>query len=545
VAGVCRSEPRSIDIQITNVPEKPTIQGNLGYCLGDDIILSTDEVLGTPDYIWNTPQGQRFTEVPELIIPDVAIEDAGRYSVAIQAGNCRSEESDGLSITVDNLVFEPVISSNSPLCPGDTLKLISTSLSGVTYSWSGPNGFSSNEQNPIIPNADENFNGMYGLTVSQGACSIMANDLMIEIVSDVGAPMINVENQSFCGVTLPSQLDFCISPSSLVSGAEYVLYNALNIEIGRTTEDCVTFTEVEILEEGNNEFYIRIDQDGCLSPKSENIQIEIESPPIVDAQIDETNLVFCDGNAVGLTSSFGPPEVNIQWRAVSANLMIDNVGPRGAQISNLDIGENIVVLSYSTTLCPDFSSTEITLTRERASIIRDDSYQLTNYNTAFLNVFANDDLSENVTIDVLQQPESGSLVLDENGAIFNPDIRFAGTTSFTYQVCDLNCGNVCHEATVFLRIGDDGDCTSPTIFTPNGDGYNDFFVVPCLTSSTYTGNKLTIFNQWGVVVLEENNYQNDWQGTYNGEDLPVGTYFYVLNLGDGSEPIVGFLTLER
>lgn len=72
----------------------------------------------------------------------------------------------------------------------------------------------------------------------------------------------------------------------------------------------------------------------------------------------------------------------------------------------------------------------------------------------------------------------------------------------------------------------------PNIFTPNGDGINDYFEIgygdegkPINDLSVYfLSNKLTIFNRWGRIVYESNDYKNDW----DGGKLPDGTYYYVL-----------------
>lgn len=72
----------------------------------------------------------------------------------------------------------------------------------------------------------------------------------------------------------------------------------------------------------------------------------------------------------------------------------------------------------------------------------------------------------------------------------------------------------------------------PNIFTPNGDGFNDYFEIgyadgqPINDLNEYfLSHKLVIFNRWGKVVYESTNYQNDW----DGGKLPDGTYFYVLD----------------
>lgn len=72
----------------------------------------------------------------------------------------------------------------------------------------------------------------------------------------------------------------------------------------------------------------------------------------------------------------------------------------------------------------------------------------------------------------------------------------------------------------------------PNIFTPNGDGVNDYFEIgygdegkPINDLNVYfLSNKLTVINRWGRIVYVSNDYKNDW----DGGKLPDGTYFYVL-----------------
>ncbi|MEM9846399.1 MAG: gliding motility-associated C-terminal domain-containing protein, partial [Bacteroidota bacterium] len=94
--------------------------------------------------------------------------------------------------------------------------------------------------------------------------------------------------------------------------------------------------------------------------------------------------------------------------------------------------------------------------------------------------------------------------------------------------------------------GDVACANIPSIITPNNDNINDEFIIPCLSGdSQFPENELIIFNQWGDEVYRARDYQNDWRGTYNSEDLPDGTYYYVMNFGDGSRPVSGFFLLQR
>lgn len=89
------------------------------------------------------------------------------------------------------------------------------------------------------------------------------------------------------------------------------------------------------------------------------------------------------------------------------------------------------------------------------------------------------------------------------------------------------------------------------IFTPNGDNTNETLTFEGIEQ--YKNNKLSIFNRWGNVVYEAENYKNDWKGKSDGratvnknQDLPDGTYFYLLKLGsDESKNQKGWIYIHR
>lgn len=81
-------------------------------------------------------------------------------------------------------------------------------------------------------------------------------------------------------------------------------------------------------------------------------------------------------------------------------------------------------------------------------------------------------------------------------------------------------------------------------FSPNDDGQNDTFYIDCITQ--YPDNQLEIFNRWGNLVYYKKGYDNTWDGKADGsaKTLPEGTYFYVLDLGNGSAKKSGWLYLK-
>lgn len=81
-------------------------------------------------------------------------------------------------------------------------------------------------------------------------------------------------------------------------------------------------------------------------------------------------------------------------------------------------------------------------------------------------------------------------------------------------------------------------------FSPNDDGQNDTFYIDCI--DRYPDNQLEIFNRWGNLVYYKKGYNNTWDGKAEGsaKTLPEGTYFYILDLGDGSKKTSGWLYLK-
>ena len=137
-----------------------------------------------------------------------------------------------------------------------------------------------------------------------------------------------------------------------------------------------------------------------------------------------------------------------------------------------------------------------------------------------------------------------------NGNIFNPFGVELGTYEFTYTDEQSECPSV---TTVTISINDecvvlpcsdtfDPDNDIPKAVTPNGDNRNDRFEITglddpdCIDVTVH----VQIFNRWGAMIYESQNYQNNWQGESsdrsigNAGKVPNGTYYYIINLKDSS-----------
>ncbi|MBX2967279.1 MAG: gliding motility-associated C-terminal domain-containing protein [Cyclobacteriaceae bacterium] len=125
-------------------------------------------------------------------------------------------------------------------------------------------------------------------------------------------------------------------------------------------------------------------------------------------------------------------------------------------------------------------------------------------------------------------------------------LPFTGTDRVTVEVCDLALA--CAQQIFDIEIT--AEVVVYNGLTPDGDGFNDFMFIKYLdVISDASQNKVTIFNRWGDVVFDVENYNNTdrvFRGLNNKDsELPSGTYFYKIEFRGNIKPIAGFITLVR
>lgn len=134
---------------------------------------------------------------------------------------------------------------------------------------------------------------------------------------------------------------------------------------------------------------------------------------------------------------------------------------------------------------------------------------------------------------------SGFAVIEDPNSVSTLAHDFElGTTLITYSFEHDVCPTVYDTISVSGNLCQGFDPVIPTVITPgNIDGKNDVFVIDFL-DDVYPECHVVIFNRWGSVVFESTGYSEPWDGTYKGEYLPMGTYFYRIELNDGSGEIL-------
>jgi gliding motility-associated-like protein len=142
---------------------------------------------------------------------------------------------------------------------------------------------------------------------------------------------------------------------------------------------------------------------------------------------------------------------------------------------------------------------------------------------------------------ILTQPKGGTIQYDPETKIvtYYPEgPECVGVDTFTYALVTIGGRD-----TAYIKV--EVMCDEVVVFSgfsPNNDGVNDKFTV--LGLEKYPNNKLFVFNRFGNQVFSADNYQNQWDGTQDGVSAPDGTYFYVLDLGNGKK-MSGYVQIHR
>ncbi len=542
----CPSLPYPINVKFQLIPDQPVIVTKNTFCENDTILITLSSTTEGATYEWVTPLGTIQTEMNTLLIPNSTQSNGGQYAVIVHSGGCVSKPSAPFIITINKKPTPPEISFNSPVCFGDTIRLSASRINGAIYHWSGPGNANFTGKDWIIASSTKADAGIYSVVTELNGCTSTPSQTATIVVKDLITKPVFSENEINSCITQNSTLDICLQSSSLTPNANYVLTNAANQTIlAQSERACISIADLKMLGQGTYFLNAHAEVDGCSSTLSEVLILNINKPPDIKATAVENDLIICPGESVRLISKYGPPEVNLLWTPDKSNIIINDPASISPIISQLESGRNTIYLDYSVNGCPEFSRDTISIYAEFAPIAENDNYHIQYGTNQLFNILINDSYPIGSKLTIVKQPELGSVKINGNQIEFTPDARSILPVSFSYRICADFCENLCSEARVSITFDENIECYAPTIFTPNNDGINDYFIIPCLETGRFPDNKITVFNEWGVEVYAAKKYKNDWDGTYSGTPLPVGTYFYIIETEKNAKPINGFLILQR
>lgn len=127
-----------------------------------------------------------------------------------------------------------------------------------------------------------------------------------------------------------------------------------------------------------------------------------------------------------------------------------------------------------------------------------------------------------------------------DSTIANPRSDTRITRTYTLFVTDTN-GCMSSDT---MRVLYEEPITFPSGFTPNGDGVNDVWNLSFIED--FPNTTVKVFNRWGEILFESVGYKIPWDGKYDNKPVPVGTYYYIIDLKtDRFDPFTGPITIMR
>lgn len=238
---------------------------------------------GSPDnnnysYSWTGPGGFSST-TKDFIIAGTVVTQSGNYILSVINGVCTVKDTVAVTIKPRPADFGAVY--NAPLCSGNTLNLTaSTTSTGVTYAWTGPNGFSATSATPGISGASAAHNGNYYVTATLNGCSL-SDTVVVTVKPKPAVPTMNNNGPVCAGETI------MLAAASTTGGASYswigpnsYTSSLQNPTIGNsTTSMSGTYTATTTL-------------DGCSSSATTSVTVK----PMPTAVTTSSNTPVCAGN---------------------------------------------------------------------------------------------------------------------------------------------------------------------------------------------------------------------------------------------------------
>lgn len=313
---------------------------------------------------------------------------------------------------------------------------------------------------------------------------------------------------------------------------------------------------------------------GCANAARLAITVGFENDALYQiTSSDDTPCVF-----QGVTYSIANGKSNYVWSVTNGTITSGGgVTDGSVTISWSDIGSGTVTVTYVNT-CDETTTKTLNVTVATCSdltITNTVSNPTPNFGDEIVFTITVNNVGQGTIINTLVSeliPSGYELVSSSTTAgVYDPatqvwtipTLNAGESETLEVRVIVLPNGNYLNVATIEISTPLDVDPTNNTAsasinpicltvyneFTPNSDGANDLFRIDCIES--YPNNELKVFNRYGSLVYSKKGYENDWDGTANvsgvinrGDMLPTGTYFYVIDIGDGKIK-KGWLSIMR
>ena len=542
VVDGCESPLRlEVNVSINDTPTPTTDNSQQTFCVVDQPLVSDLQVDG-PNIVWYNASTGGTPYAPT----DPLLDGQSYYATATDTTGCESSIRLEVEVSLDDTSTPTTANSQQDFCQVDGPTVADLQATGPNIVWYDlPTG--GTPYDPTDPLVDGN--SYYATATDASGCE-SSERLQVDVsVGDTDVPTTANSQQGFCQVDGPTVADL------QATGPNIVWYD---MPTGGTPYD-----PTDPLVDGNSYYATATDASGCES--SMRLQVDVSVFEKVTPTITSlSNSEVCLQTIVTYTTDEGFS--NYLWN-VSGGIAVDGGGASDSFISVewTEIEETFVSVSYDAgTVCGISETT--TFTEEVmvcADIVMnktvDNIEPMVGDQITFTVEVTNNGPNDFTDIEISEIIQSGFDYIshtvnlgdyDPVSGVWMIDLLPANETATLQIIVEvLGTGSYMNMATIVSVTPNDSDDSNNEMevgvlpaclfvyneFSPNSDGINDFFTISCIES--FPNNEIKIFNRYGSLVYKQQGYKNEWNGhanvstsQNNGETLPTGTYFYVLEI---------------
>jgi gliding motility-associated-like protein len=591
-----------VNMSTVTILPTPTVSivSNSDVCPSSPIFLNATS--GFTNYVWTTPVGTQTTIVNSLSIPNATTNLMGTYTVSVNS----AQGCPGTGTTTVNMINTSPVNALVPAsaCEGGTVALTAIAVGAVSYSWSGPGGYVSSLQNPLLSNVTISQGGIYTVTASftgagTNTCTTVTTTTVTVIpastvaltplstvcslgtinlsapgggntynwtgpggfTSNVQNPVINnaeVLKQGIYSVSITAS--GCVRTGSInVNVYDVLSYTTVPPDTTLCYGETVTLASAGAGGSGNYnyswspandlsdpgaaitiatgvtmpsmQYTITLSDANCpiTQPISTLVTINVDPTPVITLGKDMRG---CEPFLAPIESSSVPTSTNCAWLFSNSSaysqcgttngFMFPLHGSYDATLSVVDINgcTNTITANDYVTVDP--------------LPIADFSYLPLNPTVLINEVTFNDNSTIGVPMDSLEWNFGDFFQSPENNAsgVSNPSHVYDNAATYTVSLIVTNKFGCKDTVTKYVNVEEEFALFVPNAFTPGkNDGKNDVFFPQGIgfDPDSFT---MGIYDRWGNEIYKTNDITKGWDGSIKGGKPVQGVYVYKILVTD-------------
>jgi len=493
--GICSSS-QLVHINVLARPSSNLIR-SFNICTGDSILEKGDSTLL---YQWTGPSSFSSTQ-STITIQSITVAEAGKYLAIISNSvGCTTSDSFVLNVTTKPVVWTI---SGKNICLGDIVTLSGGGGTG-NYYWTPATYLLT--PNDSVTKAFPIDSTTYTLHATNGICS------------DSQTVLINVRPRPVSNFS--KYLNECSGDTILVKGDSTLFYQWTGPNAYSSFLSTIFIAGISMSDAGTYTAIVS-NSAGCFTKDSFNLQVN--KTPVAWAIADTA---VCQGDTILLQGGGG---TSYSWKP-AISLLTPNDSSTKAYPSNA----TTYTLYVTNGICTNSKTVQVGVWQNPSSFIAPVLPIYLGNSTALSGQISGTDVSYSWS----------PLMYLTNPNTLSPLVVLPDTSTMYYLTVKSNhdCGLATDS--VLVQVNKPMQpLLIPNTFSPNGDGIHDTWIIGNI--DTYPNADVKVFNRDGNIVYYSPQNFNSWDGKIHGSPVPMGTYYYLIDLHNSQPVISGWLLIIR